>query len=67
MSVVIIINPPPTKPPGEQFTTSDDGAILDAEGNAVARFDNVADAIAYLQHMNPLAGLNLAEAEDDRA
>lgn len=31
-----------------------DGTIVDEQGATVAKFNNVADAIAYLQHMNPL-------------
>lgn len=67
MSVVIIITPPTKPPQQEAFTASDDGLILDAQGNAVAKFNSVADAIAYLQHMSPLSAAQLAEAEDPRA
>lgn len=51
-------------------TVLSDGSIVDeSTGATVAKFDNVPDAIAYLQHMNPLsiADVNVAEAEDDRS
>lgn len=44
----------------------DDGTIVDEQGATVAKFDNVVDAIAYLQHMT-FSPAQLAEAKDDRA
>lgn len=53
---------------GQTATVMQDGSIVDeSTGATVAKFDSVADAIAYLQHMNPLSAAQLAEAEDPRA
>lgn len=45
---------------GQNLTVTQDGALIDAEGATVARFDSRADAIAYLQSLEA-AGLS-AEA-----
>lgn len=59
MSTIVVVGGGSGGGGQNKVTVSQDGAVIDeSNGATVAKFDNYADAIAYLQHLNE-QGLSL--------